>query len=346
MLTLTTGTDTVRAVGRDYDDDDDARWRGAALKYLATLDGRTYLVKPDLGWPSDSAVERVAAAFYRAIGVPTANIVRAEVDGTPACAVRVLENAYAIGEYLSGLDHVQALDLVRCTFGASLLSDGDKHPYNFLTDGARVYAIDHGLAMRGGTVKIPWNNRMMLTELVELGTVTWADIHAELDRIRDDAHTLANLAYKHAGKYGSELADNWKEILHDDLNDLANDPYGNDDDYDPTYDDDDDDVEPDDDNGHMVFMGVTAGWRTCFTRRPAGAATIRKQRADRRAALLRDHDVRRVHVEDCTVCRKQNAAWSCKCSFCIRRWRRKNAQCDTGRVFRHRAASDPIRRQP
>src|SRR5688500_10332035 len=152
MITLT--SQTLRKIDRYPDDDDDGKWMGAALKYLATYDGREYLIKPDVGWPSDSTRERVAAAFYRAIGVRTANVVRAMVDGTPSVAVRIIDGVEPIGDGMYALCKDAALDVVRGVLGAALIGDGDKHAYNFITDGFRAWSIDHGLAFGNDSGKI------------------------------------------------------------------------------------------------------------------------------------------------------------------------------------------------
>src|SRR5687768_5109409 len=266
MITLT--SQTLRKIDRYPDDDDDGKWMGAALKYLATYDGREYLIKPDVGWPSDSTRERVAAAFYRAIGVRTANVVRAMVDGTPSVAVRIIDGVEPIGDGMYALCKDAALDVVRGVLGAALIGDGDKHAYNFITDGFRAWSIDHGLAFGNDSGKINYTGAEHLTTLTDAGIITWQDVRDVLDSIPANAGALAEIAYRHASAIGYVDVDGWRAQLHERIDRIIDGHTPEDD-----YDEDECDCEecmPVDAGCETVDhreWSINRGWYTCTTRK-------------------------------------------------------------------------------
>lgn len=196
MLTLSEHTAT--RVGSYDTDDDTERWRGAARKYLATVDGREYLVKPDIGWPSDRDNERVAAAFYRRLGAPVPNVVNATIGGTDACAVRILPNAYPIGDGFDNLTRSEALDVVRSAMLSTLIGDRDRHQYNWIHDGTRAYAIDHGLAFSTGTIaRMSYLVNEYVYDMLDSGVITTGDIIDIANTLPTEAPRIAALAWAH-----------------------------------------------------------------------------------------------------------------------------------------------------
>lgn len=332
MLTLT--SQTIQRVGSNYEDSDDDKWRGAAKKYLATYNGRDYLVKPDLGWPSDSARERIAAAFYRAVGVRTANCVRASVDGTSAVAVRIIPNASPIGDDMVYLTHQEGMDVVLGVFAAAMVGDGDKHCYNFIHDGEHAYSIDHGLAFNGTSAKVNYTGGEHITTLTESGVVTWQDVRDILADMPDNTGTLAELAYSHAEVPSSVSVNGWREIMAREIERLEEDE-------DSAYDDEDYSDEDEDDSGHhdpdhMTWNGKE-GWHTCQTQRD--------QVADNALAIMWEHDNRVLHNVECPPCQAHARLQECNCRNCPRplRWG-PAVRCATFGRFMHRKASDPVKR--
>lgn len=351
MLTLT--SQTIRKVGR-YGDDDDDQFMGAALKYLATYDGREYLVKPDVGWPSNSRAERVAAAFYRAIGIRTANCVRASVDGTDAIAVRLIPDAMPIGDGMGSISRDEALDVVRGVLGAALIGDGDKHCYNFITDGTHAYSIDHGLAFSGYSGKVNYTGGEHLSEFISAGILTLADMHAVADDLPESTGTLAKLAHEHAGVPSSVDIIGWRSMLHSELDRISADPWDNDsDDADPDDCDCDECMPPDPDcddayawgdGGHERYSTDAGAWRTCSTRRNARAAQLRLDQSRERIVHMQ-RVANRDHVEICSRCKEAEMAvlLPCKCRYCVRpAGRMAGKRCITYRVFA-RKVSDIVR---
>lgn len=350
MLALT--SQTIRKVGR-YGEDDEDRYMGAALKYLATYDGREYLIKPDVGWPSNSRAERVAAAFYRAIGIRTANCVRASVDGTDAIAVRLIEDAEPVGDNMSLLSRDEMLDVTRGVLGAALIGDGDKHAYNFITDGVHAYSIDHGLAFSGYSGKVNYTGGEHLTAFLESGRLTLADMHSVIDSLPESTGTLAKLAHEHAGVPSKVDTTGWRDMLHAELDRIGDDPYGMADDE-PDDECDCEDcmpADPDCDDsdawgmgGHERYSTGLGRWRTCSTRRHARSAQARLDQSRERIR----HGQRvanRAHIEICSPCRIAELAVvePCQCIHCERpSGRMAGKRCVTYRVF-PRKVSDIVR---
>lgn len=204
MLTLS--RQTVTKVGTNYDDDEDMRWRGAAEKYLATVAERTYLVKPDIGWPSDRDHERVAAAYYRRMGVPVPNVVNATVGGIAACAVRILHNAHPIGDDFGNLTSSESRDVFRGLLLSSLIGDRDRHGYNWIADGTRAYAIDHGLAFaQGGIGRISGFATEYVYDMLDAGTIALDDMADIAANLPEDAARIAALAWAHVRRDGGNM---------------------------------------------------------------------------------------------------------------------------------------------
>lgn len=200
MLTLSHQTATE--VGSNYADEDDERWRGAARKYLATVADRTYLVKPDIGWPSNRDHERVAAAFYRSLGQPVPNVVNATIGGTDACAVRILPNAYPIGDEFASISLSAAKDVFRGLILSSLIGDRDRHQYNWIHDGRRAYAIDHGLAFADMSYgpRIPSFATEYVYDMLDAGVLSLGDMAVIAATLPERATRMAAIAWAHVGK--------------------------------------------------------------------------------------------------------------------------------------------------
>lgn len=199
MLTLS--RQTVTKVGDRYDPDpsnDDARWMGAAEKYLATVAERQYLVKPDVGWPSDRDNERVAAAFYRRMGAPVPNVVNATIGGIDACAVRILPDAQPIGDGFAYLTPGQAQDVFRGLLLSSLIGDRDRHGYNWIADDTRAYLIDHGLAFASsGTGQISSFATEYVYDMLDAGIISFANMRIIAGTLPVNAAEIAALAWAH-----------------------------------------------------------------------------------------------------------------------------------------------------
>lgn len=225
MLTLS--RQTVTKVGTDWYDEDDMRWRGAAEKYLATVAERTYLIKPDIGWPSDRDNERVAAAFYRRMGVPVPNVVNATVGGVDACAVRIIPDAHPIGESFGSITRQEGLDVFRGLLLSSLIGDRDRHGYNWIADGAHAYAIDHGLAFASaGTGQISGFATEYVYDMLDSGVITLGDMRAIVDTLPVNAVATARLAWAHVRRDAGDLPVDVRQHFAEYVEALASD-YGN-----------------------------------------------------------------------------------------------------------------------
>lgn len=212
MLTLTEQTAT--SVGDNWDDEDDARWRGAARKYLATVASRTYLVKPDIGWPSDRDSERTGAAYYRALRQPVPNVVNATIGGIDACAVRILPNARPIGDGFDALSHTEALDVFRGLLLSSLIGDRDRHQYNWIADGERAYAIDHGLAFAPGSyIRISSFATDYVYTMMGYGIIDAGDMLRVIDDLPDNVASIARMAWSHVQRNGPAIPDDVRPLF-------------------------------------------------------------------------------------------------------------------------------------
>ena len=213
-MTLTISEITAREVGDDWDDEDDARWRGAARKYLATMQGRTYLVKPDIGWPSNRDAERIAAAYYRSLGQPVPNVVNATIGDHVACAVRIIDGADPIGDNFHMLSPTEARDVFRGLLLSTLIGDRDRHQYNWIHDGERAYAIDHGLSFApNGYIRVPAFATEYVIEMIEAGSLTEADMRQIARDLPNSAERMAALAWEHMGSAGPDLSMNVREVF-------------------------------------------------------------------------------------------------------------------------------------
>jgi hypothetical protein len=305
----------------------DERWSGAAVKYLAEFDGRTYLVKPDTGWPSDSARERVAAAYYRAMGQPTANVIRASVDGTPAVAVRVIEDAEPIGMEMELLNYTDALTVTRAALLACLIGDSDKHEFNFISDGVKVYAIDHGLAFNGSIGRALWTPLAHVSSFLSAGTIGWSDVDRIIEELPAGAYAMALLAYSHAGAHVSDdkvIDGDFREALRNAIADYRGPGFNRDSPDDEDCDCDDcrhEQDEPADpacwfgENHRHVLTDSGMRWRTV---RPRGRPRI-------------------VFFCNCDMCERpaRGNPWGVKGAPCLtgKRWRTRREDIQRGPFF-------------